>query len=184
MTVFTPWQTFCQIVGSAAGALTGLQFVAIALIADVPMKGNEDGVEAFSGPTIVHFVTALLLAASVVMPWQGYTGPATVWTITGGCGLVFLAAITYRMRKQTAYRPVFEDWLFHSLLPFSAYTGLTASGLCLKSHAGGALFGIATVSLLLLVVGIHNSWDNLTFLITMRRQQANTAKSASTPQAQ
>ena len=183
MTSLTQWLTFCQIVGSAAGALTGLQFVAIALIADVPSKPNEDGVEAFSSPTIVHFVAALLLAASIVMPWQSFAAPAIVWTLAGFSGLTFLAVITYRMRKQTAYKPVFEDWLFHALLPFVAYAGLAASGLGLRSHTRGALFGVASVNLLLLVIGIHNSWDNLTFLVAMRRKQTHIANKHSQKQA-
>lgn len=172
MTPFTDWQTFYQIVGSAAGALTGLQFVAVALIADVPHRPNEQGVEAFTSPTIVHFVAALLLTASVVMPWHNLTAPAVVWGVAGSGGLAYLAIIFYRMRKQTAYHPVFEDWLFHAFLPLCAYTGLAAAGLSLRRHEAGALFGIACVSLLLLVVGIHNSWDNLTFLISMRRSHA------------
>lgn len=172
MTPFTDWQTFYEIVGSAAGALTGLQFVAVALIADVPHKPNEGGVEAFTSPTIAHFVAALLLAASVVMPWHSLTAPAVVWEVAGCGGLTYLAITSYRMRKQTAYHPVFEDWLFHALLPACAYAGLAAAGFRLHRHEVGALFGIAGVSLLLLVVGIHNSWDNLTFLISMRRSHA------------
>lgn len=175
MTPLAEWQTFYQIVGSAAAALTGLQFVAIALVADVPMKSGEHGVEAFTGPTIVHFVAALLLAASVVMPWNGLAPPAICWSIAGLSGLVYVACVVHRMRKQTAYQPVFEDWLFHAILPFCAYAGLAASGLRTRLHPRGALFGIAAVSLLLLVVGIHNSWDNLTYLVVMKRRHMKEA---------
>ncbi|MGI4829099.1 MAG: hypothetical protein ACRYFU_13035 [Janthinobacterium lividum] len=173
MTPLTDWQTFYQIVGSAAGALTGLQFVAAALLSDVPLQSNEQGVEVFTGPTIVHFVVTLLLAATVVMPWHSFTLAATVWGVAGLSGMVYVAINTVGMRRQTAYKPVFEDWLFHALLPSCAYAGLAASALCTRHHLRGALFGIAGVSLLLLVVGIHNSWDNLTFLVVMRRQHAN-----------
>ena len=183
MTPFTEWQTFYQIVGSAAGALTGLQFVAMALIADVPHKPNEQGAEAFTSPTLVHLIAALLLAASVVMPWHSLTPPAVLWTLAGLSGFGYLAVTAYRMRRQTVYQPVFEDWLFHALLPFCAYTGLAASALCLRRHEHGALFGTAAVSLLLLVVGIHNSWDNFTYLIAMRRRYASRSRTSQSTDA-
>jgi hypothetical protein len=61
MTVAGEWESFYVIVGSSAGALTGLQFVVMALIADSWPKGTEKEVAAFGTPTIVHFCSALLL---------------------------------------------------------------------------------------------------------------------------
>ena len=40
MTALAGWENFYVIVGSSAGALIGLQFVVITLIADIP--GNTD----------------------------------------------------------------------------------------------------------------------------------------------
>ena len=173
MTPLSQWQTFYQIVGSAAGALTGLQFVAMAIIADVPMESGEDGAQAFASPTIVHFVAVLLLAASVVRPWQGLAPAAVAWGLAGLGGLVYILLTARRMRRQTTYQPVPEDWLFHAVLPLFAYAGLAASALCTRAHLRGALFGIAGVNLLLLVIGIHNSWDNLTYLVFVRRRKAH-----------
>ena len=56
MTVLSGWQNFYVIVGSSAGALIGLQFVVIALIADMPIvRGQAQAGAAFATPTIVHF---------------------------------------------------------------------------------------------------------------------------------
>src|SRR6185437_9147750 len=64
------WENFYVIVGSSAGALIGLQFVVITLIADLPIgRGAEQGAEAFATPTIVHFGTVLLLSAILNAPW-------------------------------------------------------------------------------------------------------------------
>ena len=180
MTPLTEWQNFYVIVGSAAGALTGLQFVVMALISDVPMAGpgeHETG-EAFASPTVVHFVAVLMLAASLVIPWHSLTRASGVWMLAGVSGLVYTALVVRRMRRQTAYHPVLEDWLFHAVLPLSAYAGLSASALelfglssALGSHVRGALFGIAGSALLLLFVGIHNAWDNVLYLVSLKRER-------------
>lgn len=172
MTPLSEWQTFSQVVGSAAGALTGLQFVVMALISDVPMRsGESDAGEAFASPTIVHFVAVLMLAASLAMPWHGLFPVAVAWTAGGASGLIYTAIVVRRMSRQKSYRPVVEDWLFHAMLPFGAYAGLAASALLLLLHTRGAIFGTAGVCLLLLFVGIHNAWDNVLYLVNMRRER-------------
>jgi hypothetical protein len=39
----------------------------------------------------------------------------------GLCGGVYAAIVARRLRRQTAYEPEFEDWLFHVFLPFAGY---------------------------------------------------------------
>lgn len=57
------WANFYVIIGSSAGALTGLQFVVMTLIAELPTPGTTQDVRAFGTPTVVHFGTALLVSA-------------------------------------------------------------------------------------------------------------------------
>src|SRR5438093_2854322 len=64
MSEFAEWDSFYVIVGSAAGALIGLQFVVLTLIAERPPLRAADAGAAFATPTIVHFGTALLLSES------------------------------------------------------------------------------------------------------------------------
>ena len=180
MTPLTEWQVFYQIVGSAAGALTGLQFVVMALISDMPTQAGENETsEAFASPTIVHFVAVLMLAASLAVPWHSLGPAEVVWILAGLSGLVYTLLVVGRMRRQGAYQPVLEDWLFHALLPCAAYAGLTASALCLPWHTRGALFGIAGSSLLLLFVGIHNAWDNVLFLVSLKRERLHPQRPSS-----
>jgi hypothetical protein len=69
------------------------------------------------------------------------------------------------MRMQTLYKPVFEDWLFHALLPLVAYVTLAGSAEEARLHAQDALFGVAGAAVLLLFIGIHNAWDAVTYHI-------------------
>ena len=73
------WDSFYVIVGSSAGALIGLQFVVLTLIADRPVKGMEQAGAAFVTPTIIHFAAALLLSVLVRVPWPSAGLAATVW---------------------------------------------------------------------------------------------------------
>src|SRR4029077_20826634 len=153
------WQNFYVIVGSSAGALIGLQFVVITLIATMPLgHGTAQAGAAFSTPNVVHFGAVLLLAAILSAPWHGIAGAEILWCILGLSGIVYEIIVARRMRIQAAYKPVFEDWLFHVLLPLAAYTTLAVTAFAAGSHLHEALFGIGAAALLLLFVGIHNAW--------------------------
>jgi hypothetical protein len=176
MTALAGWENFYVIVGSSAGALIGLQFVVMALVANLPgTPGQAQAGHAFATPNIVHFGTVLLLAAALCAPWHGIGAAAVCWGLVGVVGVAYALIVVRRLRAQNVYRPVFEDWLFHALLPFTAYATLPASACLARAHPYGALFAVAAVALLLLFVGIHNAWDAVTyhiFVVKPRRQDA------------
>jgi uncharacterized membrane protein len=165
MSEFAEWESFYVIVGSAAGALIGLQFVVLTLIAEKPQLGTPEAGAAFATPTIVHFGTALLLSALVRVPWHTITPAAALWGVVGLCGTIYAVVVARRMRVQTAYKPEFEDWLFHVVLPLAAYATLALSAFSASSHTGEALFGVGGATLLLLFIGIHNAWDAVAYYV-------------------
>ena len=170
MTELSGWQNFFVIVGSSAGALIGLQFVVITLVTALPRMPSQQAGGAYATPTIVHFATVLMLSAVLSAPWREIEGPALLWGLAGLGGLVYGIVVTRRMRTHTIYTPVFEDWLFHSLLPVTAYTILAASAACVsRTRVHEAMFGVAAAVLLLLFIGIHNAWDAITYHIFVAR---------------
>ena len=86
----------------------------------------------------------------------------------GLAGAAYTCIVTRRMRRQTTYRPGFEDWLFHVLLPLAAYVTLALSAFAAHSHTREALFGVGASALLLLFVGIHNAWDAIAYHVFVR----------------
>jgi hypothetical protein len=173
VTALADWESFYVIVGSSAGALTGLQFIVMALIADMPVNQTvADASDAFSTPTIVHFSAVLLLSAVLSAPWHGLLAPLVLCSIAGVIGFIYVAIVVGRMRRQRGYAPVFEDWLFHVILPVAAY-GILAGAALAHAHADLALAGIAVAALVLLFVGIHNAWDSVTYLVFVRRREIN-----------
>jgi hypothetical protein len=172
MEELSKWDSFYVIVGSAAGALIGLQFVVLTLIAQRPSMRIAEAGAAFSTPTIIHFGTALLLALLLRAPWPTISPVAVLCGIVGCCGAIYELIITRRMRKQGVYDPDFEDWLFHVLLPGAAYVVLALSALTTLSHVREALFGFGAATLMLLFVGIHNAWDGITYHVFVRMPQS------------
>ena len=175
MPEFVEWESFYIIVGAAAGALIGLQFVVLTLIAEGPsIRGEAQTSAAFLTPTIVHFSSALLLSALVRVPWQSIPPATVLWGLTGLAGLAYTVIVARRMRKQAAYKPQFEDWLFHVLLPIAAYAILVLSAIAAPSHTHEALLGVGASTLLLLFIGIHNAWDGVAYHVFVTRRKAET----------
>jgi hypothetical protein len=167
------WDSFYVIVGAAAGALIGLQFVVVTLIAQRPTRASPDGSAAFGTPTVVHFGTALLLSALARVPWQAIATPAILWAAIGLSGAIYSLNVIRRMRAQGVYEPEFEDWLFHVVLPVIAYAILTLSAVAALSHARESLFGIGAAVLLLLFIGIHNAWDAVVYHVFFSKSGTN-----------
>jgi hypothetical protein len=163
---FTEWESFYVIVGSSGAALTGLQFVVIALTADMRRSSSRE-IDAFATPTIIHFGAVLLLSGILSAPWRGLGIPAVLMAACGFMGIVYTILVVRRARR-TTYRPVLEDWLFHAVLPAIAYGLLASAALALRASTHTALFVIATATLLLLFIGIHNAWDTATYVVVAR----------------
>jgi len=163
------WASFYVIVGSSAGALTGLQFVVMTLIAErAPSANRGESVSAFGTPNVVHFCASLLVASILSIPW-GALRPAGIGVAAcGGLGVFYSVVVLRRAMRQREYQPVFEDWLWHTFLPAVAYAMMLVAGMGLSRNHVGALFYIGPATLMLVFVGIHNAWDTVTFITAMR----------------
>lgn len=169
MSALPEWEVYYLIVGGAAGALIGLQFVVLTLLAEKPPPDGMNANAAFSTPTIVHFTSTLVLAAILSVPWDGLALASWACTILGLVGAAYVGTVVQRVRRQRAYRPGLEDWMFHTVIPGVAYLGLAAAGLSIGRSREVALDAIAAAALTLLLVGIHNAWDAVSFHVFARR---------------
>jgi hypothetical protein len=165
MSVLGEWDSFYIIVGPAAGALIGLQFVVMTLMADRPSPVVVEAGRVFATPTVVHFGACLMIAAMVRVPWPEPILATSACGAAGVAGLAYMCLLVLRMRRQNAYRMDSEDRIFHVILPFTAYAVLVASAVLAVSHLEAALFGVALASLILLFDGIHNAWDAVAFQV-------------------
>jgi hypothetical protein len=159
------WESFYVIVGSSGGALIGLQFVVITLISDRRQLAKADSLSAFGTPTVVHFTGALIVSAIMSAPWPSLFPLSIALALCGLGGLAYGAIVIRRARRQTSYQPVWEDWLWHTILPCSVYAALAVAAAFLSPGDPIAAFGIAAAALALLLIGIHNAWDTVTHIV-------------------
>ena len=164
----TKWESFYVIVGSSAGALTGLQFVVMALASDLKRRTSNETISAFATPNIVHFGVVLFISAVLSAPWPRFDETTWLLALTGIAGIMYVAFVHWRAQKQTGYEPVLEDWVFHVILPYLGYALLLLGAIMLTGNQTVALFMIGAMALLLMFVGIHNAWDTATFLVMER----------------
>jgi hypothetical protein len=82
----------------------------------------------------------------------------------GGLAYILIVLRRFlRVRRQSHYNPVLEDWLWYITFPLVSYIALIAAAMVLPANAALALFVIAAAVLLLVFMGIHNAWDLVIF---------------------
>ena len=160
------WDNFYVILGSSGAALTGLQFVVVALNARRRSAKDASALEAFATPTIVHFGAVLLVAALITMPRHTFASLQACLLLAGLGGLVYASYVLLQTRRQQSYDPVLSDWIWHIGLPFVAYAAILVAAIVLSRRPEPALYAVAGSALLLLFIGIHNAWDAAVWMTT------------------
>ena len=161
------WESYYVIVGSSSAALIGLQFVVITLLSGVRMQRTPTAISAFATPTVVHFVGALVIAAIMTTPWPSLSAAAVALLIVGLLGTAYGVRVVVQARRQTTYTPVWEDWVWHMVLPCTTYAALVVAALFASRGVGASIFAVAGCALTLLLIGIHNAWDTVTYIATL-----------------
>ncbi len=178
------WQNFYTIVGSSGGALIGLQFVVITLVAGRRQRPTADALSAFGTPTVVHLGGALLISAIMTAPWLSLGSLSVVLGMCGVRGLAYGAISLHRAHRQSDYKPVWTDWIWYSALPCIAYAALTIAGVVLRTDPPFTLFAVAAVTLGLLFIGIHNAWDSATHMLVTGSDRDATESGTEPPSQQ
>ena len=116
-------------------------------------------------PILSAFAIGLLVASILSAPWHGLSGPALCLGGVGVGGIVYGFLTIVRALRQTDYKPVFEDWVWHNVLPLASYAAILVGAGTLRRDPSSALFIEGAAALLLLFIGIHNAWDTVTYLV-------------------
>src|SRR4249919_75045 len=114
--------------------------------AEARALGGEREMNAFGTPTVVHFCAALLVSAVMSAPFHRLPSAAVVLAACGLAGIVYTAVVTRRAVRQTGYKPVLEDWVWHSIVPFVAYVALSIAAAVAPFHPGPSLFVVGATS--------------------------------------
>ena len=165
------WQNFYVIVGAAGSTLIGIQFVVMTLVATMRRhQTSSETIGAFGTPTVVHFAMALFIAAAMNVPWPSLLLASLTMAVSAVAAFGYSIVVVRRAHRQTTYETVQEDWLWYAILPCSAYATLTVAAFLLRSFTAVAAFLIAASAVALLLIGIHNAWDTVTYIVVARHE--------------
>jgi hypothetical protein len=164
------WQNFYMLMGTAAATLTGLMFVVTTLIAgiDAHLSTLNAAVSAFNTPTVVQFGAVLLLAGILSAPWQTFSSLSLLLGLLGLGMVSYSIIVLRRMWRVPHYQSTLEDWLWYLALPLLAHVSMIVAAFVLPANPAPALYIVGLAMILLLLVGIRNAWDMVTFLAVER----------------
>jgi len=106
------WENFYVIIGSSGAALIGMQFVVMTLIADARSRPSADSISSFGTPTVVHLTGTLLVAAIMSVPWPTLFPASIALAVCGLGGFAYSVTVVRRARRQTYYKPRWDDWVW------------------------------------------------------------------------
>jgi len=184
MPILSEWESFYVIVGSSGAALVGLQFVVITLLHERQVISSRETLNAFGTPTVFHFAGALVLSAVMSAPWHRLHAASVTLVTCGLAGLVYALIVTRRASRQSGYAPDLDDWWWYVLVPCGIYLTLVVAAILLPSHPHSALFVVGGATLSLLLIGIRNAWDTVTYVATGEHEKkAETGRAPVKPSA-
>jgi lysylphosphatidylglycerol synthetase-like protein (DUF2156 family) len=172
--MFTGWDNFYFLIGSAAGGLIGLLFVVVTLTAGFERSHALRGASLYMTPTAVHFAAVLCMSAVALAPGLPTSATAAIFGLIGLVGFAnaVRACVGITTYSPAAGPPLWSDVWMYGVVPATIYLGLCAASLAIGARAEWAPHGLAALLLILLLAGIRNAWDLVTWIAPMRKSDS------------
>jgi hypothetical protein len=165
------WQNFYLLIGGGAASLAGLMFVAISLGSGLIKKDGNNGLRVFVSPTLIHFIYVLVTALVVVIPSVTRTRLGILLLLVGLISTGRSISMVPFMREGHRQQIIdMHDWTWYLVAPSVSYLLFVGTGVGLLLGIGQVLDLLAIASVLLLVAGIRNAWDFVTYLILRQNE--------------
>jgi hypothetical protein len=165
------WQNFYFMVGGASAGLMGLMFVALSLGMHLVNDKTRAEFPAFVTPSILYFVSALLLSGVMLVPSFTPTGLGVMLLAAGVIGIGRTTQhVSHLVRVALKHRDfTLWDWLSQIIFPMMSYGLILLAALALAlSQESLAFSGLWLATLLLLVCAIANTWSLVLWIIEQR----------------
>jgi hypothetical protein len=165
------WHEFYMLLGTVAGTLVGLLFVAASVSSGVFSSDRSAPLRVFLSASVVNFGSILAVSLIILTPVQNWM---LFGTMILGCGIVGLAyyGLAWRdaVRDGLSAAIDLEDRVWYFALPVVGYLFVAGSGVTLALELDLGCLALALSTGMLLVIGIHNAWDITVWIITRRRE--------------
>ena len=164
--MFEGWDSFYLLIGGASGALIGLLFVVATLTGNVGREQAMRGAQIYMTPTVFHFAVVLVTSAVTAVPHLPQRATASIVGALGVLGLAYALNVSWMLRAKrvTPAAPHWTDLWCYGFGPAALYLAMIAAAWTLEISKTLGPDAVAGVTLCLLLIGIRNAWDLVTWL--------------------
>ena len=167
--MFHDWESFYILIGTGAASLIGLLFVVVTLTQGRERSQTMKAISIYMTPIVIDFAVVMTTSAVAVAPLSG------AWTVVVlGAGALFgfgnaaWACIAIRGLMKAEDPPHWTDFWMYGATPTGVLFALVIADGGLLARAGWAVDLVAVLLLSLLLVGIRNAWDLITWMAPRR----------------
>ena len=179
--MFEGWRDFYVLLGTAAAGLIGLLFIVVTLTAGADRPRALRGASLYMTPTVVQFTTVLLISAIATAPLN----PATarfLLLILGLATSLYAAVNMIRMFTAKEFKPThWTDPIHYAAAPVVAYLALAGAVVLGWTSPVHWPFAMGAMAVVILLCGIRNAWDLVTWLAPGARLDQNAPKPTPPP---
>ena len=170
---FHEWHEFYLMLGTVAGALVALLFVAVSVAVGYLTEERSIATRFFLTPIIIHFSSVILISALALAPEKLPLLIESLIGLNAVIGLVVAIVVFYRVWTSHLSGVYVVDHLGYGLGPLVSYAVILAGAICAYRGWEWSSFLIATGVVLLLMVNIRNAWDMMLSLVRRAGQSRN-----------
>jgi hypothetical protein len=163
--MFEGWDSYFLLIGGAAGALIGLLFVVASLPSGIERETRMRGASLFMTPIVFHFAVVVVVSGIALAPKVSASHAAWLLAAAAAVGAAHLAYVVKGIASPAPpAAPHWSDLWCYGVAPFLIYLCLGGSAWAVGNQASWAPDAVAAAGLLLLLIGIRNAWDLVTWL--------------------
>jgi hypothetical protein len=169
--VFEGWDNFYEITGTAAATLIGLLFVIVSLSENRDRSQLLRAASIYLTPTALHFAVVLTVSAIAAAPRRlALAVQVLVIAVAAltGLGNAVWACLGMSRFTPGGPPPHWSDFWLYGAAPMVLYLALAVATVALGARATWACGAVAITLLALLMVGIRNAWDLVTWMAPAR----------------
>jgi hypothetical protein len=165
------WDNFYYLIGSASAGLIGLLFVVVSLSTGRDRETSLRGAALYMTPTVVNFAVVLSVSAVCLAPGLPLAGRCAAFAVATGFGLVNAVRACWGIAhpRRIAAPPHWSDIWTYGVAPLVIH--LTLAVVIVATVMGPARWtavGMGALLLVLLLLGVRNAWDLITWIAPAR----------------
>lgn len=168
--MFEGWDNFYLMLGPAAAGLIGLLFVVVTLTSGLDRSKSARGQALYLTPTVVQFAVVMTVSAVAMAPRLGVAATGIIVAASALVGMInaVRASLGIWALRRSEDNPHWSDFWCYGVAPLVVYLGLCLATAGVFARAAWTPQTVAATLLVLLLVGIRNAWDLVTWIAPMR----------------